>query len=106
MACTHDLRVTFLRGLREMLLEMARVTVEWEPLYEKTDESDVLKNGGATALTKINRQNTLMVENGIPSSFLKYSLRLILLFINTYVSRHILVVDTPVLAKINMGRRE
>jgi hypothetical protein len=89
-----------------MVLEMARVTVEWESLYEKTDEADVLKNGGATVLTKINRQNMLMVENGIPSSFLKYSLRLILLFVNIYVSRHILVVDTSVLAKSNMGRLE
>jgi hypothetical protein len=35
-----------------------------------------------------------------------YSLRPILLFTNTDVSRHILVIDTSVLAKSNMGRRE
>jgi hypothetical protein len=70
MACTHDLRVMFLRGLLEMLLEMAWVTVEWESLYEKTDEADGLKNSGAMVLTKINQQNTLVVENRTPSSFL------------------------------------
>jgi hypothetical protein len=36
----------------------------------------------------------------------EYSLRPILLFANTDVSRHILVVETSVLAKSNMGRRE
>jgi hypothetical protein len=36
----------------------------------------------------------------------KYSLRPILLFINTDVFRHILFVDTSVLAKSNMGRRK
>jgi hypothetical protein len=35
-----------------------------------------------------------------------YSLRLILLFANTNVSRHILVIDIFVLAKSNMGRRK
>jgi hypothetical protein len=35
-----------------------------------------------------------------------YSLRSIILFTNLDVSRHILVVDTSVLAKSNMGRRE
>jgi hypothetical protein len=35
-----------------------------------------------------------------------YSLRSIILFANIDVSRHILVVDTSVLAKSNMGRRE
>jgi hypothetical protein len=35
-----------------------------------------------------------------------YSLRSIILFANTNVSRHILVVDTSILAKSNMGRRE
>jgi hypothetical protein len=35
-----------------------------------------------------------------------YSLRPIFLFANIDVSRHILVVDTSVLAKSNMGRRE
>jgi hypothetical protein len=35
-----------------------------------------------------------------------YSLRPILLFANIDVSRHILVVDTSILAKSNMGRRE
>jgi hypothetical protein len=35
-----------------------------------------------------------------------YSLRPIILFANTDVSRHILVVDTSVFAKSNMGRRE
>jgi hypothetical protein len=36
----------------------------------------------------------------------KYSLRPILLFTNIDVSRHILVIDTSVLAKSIMGRRE
>jgi hypothetical protein len=35
-----------------------------------------------------------------------YFLRLIILFANVDVSRHILVVDTSVLAKNNMNRRE
>jgi hypothetical protein len=35
-----------------------------------------------------------------------YSLRPIILFANIDVSRHILVVDTSVLVKSNMGRRE
>jgi hypothetical protein len=35
-----------------------------------------------------------------------YSLRPIILFANVDVSRHILVVDTSVLAKSNMDRRE
>jgi hypothetical protein len=35
-----------------------------------------------------------------------YSLRPILLFANKNVSRHILVLDTSILAKSNMGRRE
>jgi hypothetical protein len=35
-----------------------------------------------------------------------YSLRPILPFTNTDVSRHILVLDTSVFAKGNMGRRE
>jgi hypothetical protein len=35
-----------------------------------------------------------------------YSLRLILLFTNMDVSRYILVVDTSILVKSNMGRRE
>jgi hypothetical protein len=35
-----------------------------------------------------------------------YSLRPIILFANIYVSRHLLVVDTSVLAKSNMGWRE
>jgi hypothetical protein len=35
-----------------------------------------------------------------------YSLRSIILFANMNVSRHILVVDTSVLAKSIMGRRE
>jgi hypothetical protein len=35
-----------------------------------------------------------------------YSLRPILLFVNTDVSRYILVIDTSVLAKSNMGRWE
>jgi hypothetical protein len=35
-----------------------------------------------------------------------YSLRPIILFVNTDVSRHILVIDTFVFAKSNMGRRE
>jgi hypothetical protein len=35
-----------------------------------------------------------------------YSLRPIILFANMDVSRHILVVDTFVFAKSNMGRRE
>jgi hypothetical protein len=37
---------------------------------------------------------------------LYYSLRSIILFVNIDVSRYILVVDTSVLAKSNMGRRE
>jgi hypothetical protein len=36
----------------------------------------------------------------------KYSLRPIILFTNVDVSRHILVIDTSVLAKSNIGRRE
>jgi hypothetical protein len=36
----------------------------------------------------------------------EYSLRSIILFANVDVSRHILVEDTSVLAKSNMGRRE
>jgi hypothetical protein len=36
----------------------------------------------------------------------RYSLRPIILFTNMDVSRHILMVDTSVLAKSNMGRRE
>jgi hypothetical protein len=36
----------------------------------------------------------------------RYSLRPIVLFANIDVSRHILVLDTSVLAKSNMGRRE
>jgi hypothetical protein len=35
-----------------------------------------------------------------------YSLRLILLFSNIDVSRHILVIDIFILTKSNMGRRE
>jgi hypothetical protein len=35
-----------------------------------------------------------------------YSLRPIILFANMDVSRHILVIDTSVLAKSKMGRRE
>jgi hypothetical protein len=35
-----------------------------------------------------------------------YSLRPIILFINIDVSTHILIVDTSVLAKSNIGRRE
>jgi hypothetical protein len=35
-----------------------------------------------------------------------YSLRPIILFTNIDVSKHILVVDTSVFAKSNMGRRE
>jgi hypothetical protein len=35
-----------------------------------------------------------------------YSLRPILLFASMDVSRHILVLDTSILAKSNMGRRE
>jgi hypothetical protein len=35
-----------------------------------------------------------------------YSLRPIILFANIDISRHILVVDTSILAKSNMGRRE
>jgi hypothetical protein len=35
-----------------------------------------------------------------------YSLRPLILFANIDVSRHILMVDTSVLAKSNMGRRE
>jgi hypothetical protein len=38
--------------------------------------------------------------------WLCYSLRFIILFANVDVSRHILVIDTFVLAKSNMGRRE
>jgi hypothetical protein len=37
---------------------------------------------------------------------LYYSLRSIILFANIDVSRHILVIDTSVLAKSNMDRRE
>jgi hypothetical protein len=37
---------------------------------------------------------------------IQYSLRLIILFANIDVSRHILVLDTSVLAKSIMGRRE
>jgi hypothetical protein len=36
----------------------------------------------------------------------KYSLRPIILFASIDVSRHILVVDTSILAKSNMGWRE
>jgi hypothetical protein len=36
----------------------------------------------------------------------RYSLRPIILFANIDVSRHILVVDTSILIKSNMGRRE
>jgi hypothetical protein len=36
----------------------------------------------------------------------KYSLRSIILFANIDVSRHILVIDTSVFAKSNMGQRE
>jgi hypothetical protein len=35
-----------------------------------------------------------------------YSLRPIILFGNTNISRHILVIDISVFAKSNMGRRE
>jgi hypothetical protein len=35
-----------------------------------------------------------------------YSLRSILLFANMDVFRHILVIDTSILAKSNMGQRE
>jgi hypothetical protein len=35
-----------------------------------------------------------------------YSLRLIILFTNIDVSRHILVIDTSVLTKSNMGQRK
>jgi hypothetical protein len=34
-----------------------------------------------------------------------YFLRPIILFANTDVSRHVLVIDTSILAKCNMGRR-
>jgi hypothetical protein len=40
------------------------------------------------------------------AQYYPYSLRPIILFANTDVSRHILVVDTSVLAKSNMDRRE
>jgi hypothetical protein len=40
------------------------------------------------------------------NSDIYYSLRPIILFANTDVSRHILVVDTSVFMKSNMGRRE
>jgi hypothetical protein len=38
--------------------------------------------------------------------YISYSLRSILLFANVVVSKHILVVDTSVLVKSNMDRRE
>jgi hypothetical protein len=37
---------------------------------------------------------------------LLYSLRPIILFVNAEVSRHIIVIDTSVFTKSNMGRRE
>jgi hypothetical protein len=37
---------------------------------------------------------------------MNYSLRPIILFVNIDVSRHILMVDTSVFVKSNMGRRE
>jgi hypothetical protein len=49
----------------------------------------------------------MVMQNGhISEQQICYSLRPILLFANTDVSRHILVVGTSVLAKSNMGRRE
>jgi hypothetical protein len=41
-----------------------------------------------------------------PPSHLSYSLRLIILFVNIDVSKHILVIDTSVLVKSNMERKE
>jgi hypothetical protein len=43
---------------------------------------------------------------GVSSTMYLYSLRSILLYANIDVSRHILVVDTFILAKSNMGRRK
>jgi hypothetical protein len=50
----------------------------------------------------INNETTRKYED----TQIKYSLRSILLFVNTDISRHILVVDISVSAKSNMGRRE
>jgi hypothetical protein len=47
----------------------------------------------------------LSIFNVLKAAFC-YSLRPIILFANTDVSRHILVIDTSVFAKSNMGRRE
>jgi hypothetical protein len=47
-----------------------------------------------------------MAGHNVLDAILFYSLRPIILFANTDVSRHILVIDTSVLAKSNMGRRE
>jgi hypothetical protein len=41
-----------------------------------------------------------------PDAEIYYSLRPIILFANADVSRHILVIDTSVFVKSNMGRRE
>jgi hypothetical protein len=46
-----------------------------------------------------------MYDNGQYTIF-RYSLRPIILFTNIDVSRHILVVDTSILAKSNMNWRE
>jgi hypothetical protein len=50
----------------------------------------------------------LDIVNDVTYKYAKfyYSLRLIVLFANMNVSRHILVLDTSILAKSNMGRRE
>jgi hypothetical protein len=49
---------------------------------------------------------TASTDNSSSQCTVRYSLRPIILFANVDVSRHILMIDTSVLPKSNMGRRE
>jgi hypothetical protein len=57
------------------------------------------KTKGGQSVTTFNQFFSAYLKN-------KYSLRPIILFANIDVSRHILVVDTSLFVKSNMGRRE
>jgi hypothetical protein len=56
--------------------------------------------------TRFFSENYLYILSSVYTNKKLYSLRPIILFANVDVSRYILVVDTSVLAKSNMGRRE
>jgi hypothetical protein len=75
---------------------------------EKTNKAATRLRVGGFASHAIIRNGSLQPYGGTPSSFanLRYSLQSMILFVNADISRHILVVDTSVLAKSNMDRRE